>query len=154
LIDISILEAAPKPSDPLFRAAVGKALGNHITLTAFLDSIVADLRGCIQTLLDVSFFENLSIPVCRARPDPGKAISLKFHPYRNGISLATARAALQLACLSHHAELVLHMVTDFVGDDIGLREISRCFETVAQLAKEFQIDVNVTVSAAVEWSGS
>lgn len=81
MVEISTLEAATKPSNTLLRAAVGKALRHYVTLTAFLNSVITDLRGCIQTLLDVSLLENLPIAIGRAGPDSGKAVGLKFHPH-------------------------------------------------------------------------
>src|SRR5215207_8776097 len=45
-------------------------------------------------------------------------------------------------------------MTNFVRDDIRLREISRCTELAAQLFIKGEIDVNLLVSGTIEWTNS
>src|SRR5690606_10901024 len=37
-------------------------------------------------------------------------------------------------------------------DDIGLGEISRCAEAARKLVEEFQVDVDLAVARAIEWT--
>ncbi len=45
------------------------------------------------------------------------------------------------------------MVADFVGHRIGLGEIAGGFETVMELAKEGEVDINFLIVAAIEGAG-
>jgi hypothetical protein len=61
-------------------------------------------------------------------PYPGKAISLQLNPDRQAIYsyVITALLRLGLECLNSafNAKQVLDVVTDFVSNDVGLREVA------------------------------
>src|ERR1700741_1326192 len=43
-------------------------------------------------------------------------------------------------------------MSNFMRDDVSLREIARCVELSAQLLVEREIDVNLLISRTIEWS--
>lgn len=73
--------AFAKPFDPLLGAAVGKAFGHDITLSTFLNLVIADLCGRIQAFLNIPFFKNFPFRICRVGPHAGETISLQFDPH-------------------------------------------------------------------------
>src|SRR5437764_3925583 len=47
---------------------------------------------------------------------------------------------------------VLHVMADFVGDDIGHGEIARRLEAPRELAEELRVEIDALVVGAVEWA--
>ena len=88
LAELAGLEPASKPPDTLFRRTVCKAVRHHVTLRALLHPVVADLRGGVQSLLNVSLFQNPAFSICRIGPDAGQAVRLKLKPNRERIGLS------------------------------------------------------------------
>ena len=72
---VSVRRVAPGDLD---RAAQG---GVH-------QGVVADLRGGVQSLLNVSLFQNPAFSICRIGPDAGQAVRLKLKPNRERIGLS------------------------------------------------------------------
>ena len=64
--------------------------------------------------------------------------------------LRLAAAAAQRVDLVHDAELVLHVVADLVGDDVGLGELAGCAQALLEHLVEAQVDVDLLVVRAVE----
>jgi len=50
------------------------------------------------------------------------------------------------------AEDLLDVMSELVGDDIGLREISGCGETLPQLIEEGQVEIDPLVVRTIERS--
>src|SRR5215471_3264677 len=84
------------------------------------------------------------------RPDACQTIRLQFKPDRQSIGFPLAGTALQRLNFSHDAEKILHVMADFVGDHVGLGEIARRSESVAQFTVEGKVDVKLLIGAAVE----
>ncbi len=66
---------------------MGESFRDDVALGAFLQRVVADLRGGVQAFLDVARFENLALAVGEAGPDAGEAVSLQLEPYGECIGL-------------------------------------------------------------------
>lgn len=47
-------------------------------------------------------------------------------------------------------QLVLHMMTNLMGDHIGLGKLARRFELAGQLLKEAQVQINLLIDGAIE----
>ena len=86
-------------------------------------------------------------------PDARKAIRLQFEPYRQCIGFALTGTALQRLNFPHDAKKILHVMADFVGDHVGLGEVTRCLEALAQFAVESKIDIEFLILAAVKRAG-
>src|SRR5262245_296539 len=84
------------------------------------------------------------------RPDACQTIRLQFKPDRQSIGFPLAGTALQRLNFSHDAEKILYVMADFVGDHVGLGEVARRSEALAQFAVEGKVDVKLLIGAAVE----
>ena len=93
--------------------------------------IVANLVGSVDRFGDVAAVEILLLAL---GPHAGKAVGLQLNLHRIGIRLILAHRLPTLVELGQDADNILHVVADFVRDDIGLREIARRTELVAQSA--------------------
>ena len=60
---------------------MGKAVGYGLTLTAFLQGVVAHGFGRIDCFLYVAFFQQV-LPLRVFRPNSGEAVGLQFEFYR------------------------------------------------------------------------
>jgi hypothetical protein len=89
-----------------------------------LQAVVADGRGGGQCSFQVARFEHLLHGVGALAPDAGQAVGLQFHAYRQGIGLASLARWRAFMHLVGDAEQVLHVMADFVGDDVGLGEFA------------------------------
>ena len=141
-LEIAALDAATKPAHALFGAAMGESFGDDVSLGAFLQRVVADLRRGIQPFLDIAFFENFVFTIGEARPNAGEAIGLQLNTDGQRIGVPFARAALTRLHFLHDAQQILHVVADFVSDHIGLCEVAGRLKALAQLAVKGEIDVN------------
>src|SRR5690606_20602640 len=59
-------------------------------------------------------------------------------------------ASPNLIHLSHHSQHVLYVVSNFVGDHVGLGEVARRIQFSRQLIEEAQIQVDPLIGRAVE----
>ena len=106
----------------------------------FLYPLVTDGTGGRQAFLDMASLQDLPRPVGIVRPDYGEAVGQKLHANLDGVGFLAAGALLKVSHLTRDPERRLHVVTDLVGDDIGLGEIAGCVKTVRQILKKCQID--------------
>jgi hypothetical protein len=72
-------------------------------------------------------------------PDTGVTIGLEFHPNRQGISFDLRRLSLEAVDFFRGAEQILDMVADFMGDHIGLGEVTGCSESMRHLVEEGKV---------------
>jgi len=86
------------------------------------------------------------------RPHARKAIRLQFHLHGDFI-LHPRVARLQLPRAAFHAYDFLHVMANLVREDVGLRKLSRCAESLAQLVVKTQVDIDLLVSRAIEGPG-
>lgn len=76
--DIALFEAAFKPGDALRGTAVRKAVRHHVTLRLFLDAVIPDGAGGIQSFFNIAGFQNISFLVGLMRPHAREAIRLQL----------------------------------------------------------------------------
>jgi carbonic anhydrase len=89
----------------------------------------------------------------RVTPDAGEAIGLQFEPYGELICLAWA-PLLKSTHLGLDTQYLLHMMTNFVRHDVGLREFAIGGpEAGFQLVEEAQVEVDFFVLRTVERPG-
>jgi hypothetical protein len=85
-------------------------------------------------------------------PHPGVAIGLKLQSNRQLVGEIGAGGPCP-AHLGLGAEQVLHVVPDFVRQNVGLGEVSGRSEAPLQLLVEPEVDVDLLVRGTVERSG-
>ena len=81
---------------------------------------------------------------------PAKQSACKFLPDRELVGALLGAALARRMHLLGDAEQVLDVMSDFVGDDVGLGEIARCTEPLRQHAVEIEVDVDLPVPGAIE----
>ena len=124
-------KAHVEPALALLSTAMSEAVGNDITLRAPLQGVVTDGGGGAQGRLDVALLDErrlalaLEIFVLTIGPDARKAVGLQLDLDLDVICFRLAAGnALRVLRLRQNAEEVLHVMTDFVGDHVGLRELA------------------------------
>src|SRR5262249_48103653 len=110
------LEAPPQPLLAVARGAVSEGLGLHGSLRYPLEPVVADRAGGPQAFLEVAGLDQLSLAVGVVSPHSRVAVRLQLDADRGRV------AAPRAADLVEEAELVLDVVADLVGEDVGIRE--------------------------------
>ncbi len=101
-----------------------------MALRLALQGVVADRAGGAQGAFDIALLDDAACAVGMMGPDAGIAVGLEFHAYRDGVGLRWRHAALGAPGLFVDAGQVLHMVADFMGDDIGLGKFTIHLETL------------------------
>ena len=115
-----------------------------------LQSIIADGAGGAQCLLDIALLQHLAAAIGMIAPEPGKTVRLQFKLHQQGVRLGLAGAALGLPDLVADTQQVLHMVTDLVGNDIGLGKITGRTVPLFKVPEERQVEIHLVVRRAVE----
>ena len=115
-----------------------------------LEPVVSDCGCCTQGAFDIPSLEEVAL-LRRFRPDTCEAISLQFHAYRQCVPGAGI-LTLQATHFAFDAEEVLHMMSEFVGENIRLRELARSSESALQLVVEAEIDVDLLIGGTIERS--
>src|SRR5690606_8937326 len=136
--------AALEPGLALRRGAMVEGLGHGEALHALLQRIVADLLGGIERFLDIAIVEQVGLPGIIG-PDAGIAVGLQLDADGIGIGLFLAHGGPALVEFGQHPGDVLDMVAHFMGQHIGLGEIARCTELVAQLVIETEVDIDLLI---------
>ena len=126
---------------------MGEAFRDDAALRLLLQRVVADRLRRAHAFLDIARLD--AVAVAR-RPDARIAVRLKFQPDRSGIALRLAGALLDRRHLLGRTGQVLDMVADLMRDDIGLGEVARRAEALAELLEEAGVEVHALVRRAVE----
>jgi len=131
---------------------VREALRHHAAGGHFLKAIVANRCRGAQRFVDVAGFEldaaGIEPAVLRRgmSPDAGEAVGLQFQRDRRAAGSGPA-IARRLRVQPHQ---VLHVMTDFVRDDIRLRKVAGRAEALRQLVEERQIQIDLAVAGTIE----
>src|SRR5271165_721793 len=146
------LHPSLKPVRALRGRPMRKRFRAHLPARHALQSIVSD--GCrrLQACLHVARIDDLAL-FGGFRPNSGEAIGLEFQPHRERVDLR-AVPFLRLAHLRFDAENLLHVVTEFMGDHVGLRKFARRSETLGQFVEESEIEIDFLVAGTIERPGS
>src|SRR5688572_12480610 len=101
-----------------------------------LESVIADRRCSPQSLLEVPGFNEIAVTLGMMSPYPGETVGLQLHPNGEGVSLSAGCLMLKAIHPFGDAEKILDVMPDLVGDDIGLREVTRRAEPASQFVEE------------------
>ena len=129
---------------------MSERIGDDDAASLLLEVVVADGVCAAEGFLDVARFERLEFLLSVIGPDAGEEIGLKLEANGELVPLALAGAAASSVDLVGDAEDFLHVVADFVGDDVGLGEVAGCAEAVLQFAIEVEVKVNTFIFGAVK----
>jgi hypothetical protein len=99
---------------------------------------------------DVAGFDDALDPVGIPGPNAGEKICLQLEPDGELIVLGFTDPTAQCLHTIGNAEQILHVVSDFVSDNVSLCEISACTEALLQQTVKTEVDVNASTFRAIE----
>ena len=150
LVQVAGLQAFGEPTQTLFAGAVVECLGLDVTATAFLQRVVADGSRGRHGLFDVAVFDDAVFFFRMVQHHSGKEVRLQFQANRILVVFDLGNLLTNLIELIGVAKQVLNVVTDFVGDHVGLSKVPRCTELASQLAEEGCVEINLFIGRAIE----
>src|SRR5690348_7201791 len=83
-------------------------------------------------------------------PNAGEKIRLQLKPDRELIVFSFADQTAHRLYAIANAEQILHVMSNFMRDDIGLRKIASGTETVLELTEKTEVDVNASILRTIE----
>jgi hypothetical protein len=119
---VAAFEAAVEPADTLLGGAVGEGLGADVALRHSLEAVVADGGGGIKAGFDVGLVDHLAVGG-GGGPDAGETVGLQLG-HDGELVLGAGILTLKGAHLTLDAEHVLHVVADFMSDNVGLSKVA------------------------------
>ena len=116
-------------------------LRHDIALGLLLQPVIANRLGGSDRLLDIAGFQNVPFLIGIMGPHAGQKIGLEFQSHGKLV----LRIAGQLAVLRLDADpqQVLHMMSDLMGDHVGIGKVAAGVEPVLQFVIEFEVDVDL-----------
>ena len=83
-------------------------------------------------------------------PDSGKTVRLQFLLYRQCVDGCLRFTRAGLTYFLADAQQVLHVMADFVSDDVSLRKVTGRAELLAHVVKEREIQIDLIVAGAIK----
>jgi hypothetical protein len=118
-----------------------------------LESVIADRSGRAHRFFDIARFDDALYPVGVTSPNARQKICLQLEPDRELIVLGFTHPAAQRLHPIGNPEQVLHVMPNFMGYDVGLREIASRTQAFLEYTVKTEVDVNASIFRAVEGSG-
>lgn len=116
-------------------------LGGDASSRLPLEPVVANGRGRSEAVFDIGGIDHAPAGG-EVSPHARVTVRLQFHPDRAGVATGGA--------LVHGAGQGLHMVADFVCDDLGLGELARGAEPRVEFGEEGEVQVHLAITRAIE----
>ncbi len=83
-------------------------------------------------------------------PHAGQKIGLQLESHAEGVVFLLTHAASRGRDFVGDAELVLHVMTNFVSDHVGLGEFARRAKLISQLPKKAEVQIHAFIGRAIE----
>src|SRR6478609_6774959 len=87
------------------------------------------------------------------RPNAGEKIRLQLEPDSEPIRFRFARAMSRCIHAIGNAEQFLHVMSNFVGDNVRLCESAACTQPFLELTEKTEVDVNPSILRTIERTG-
>ena len=130
---------------------MGEGIRHRVALRLLLELVVTDGARRLHGFLDVALVQGIVLVVGVLGPDAREAIGHQLDAHGELVRLGLARRALLAALdLAEDAELVLDVVADLVGDDVGVGEVTLHAELLLHLLEERRVEIDLLVERAVE----
>lgn len=126
-----------------------EAVGHDAAHGLLLQAVISDGRGGLERLLKVARLENPAL-FHKVPPDAREAVGLKLHLDLERICFLLRHALLERLNLLGNAEHGLHMVPDFVGEDVSERKVAAPAELLLHVVIETQVKVDLPVGGTIE----
>jgi len=127
---------------------MGEALRAYRSALHPLQVIVAHRGSCLQASRDIGVVNDFSL-LAAVRPYACEAVRLEFEIDRERVSLGWILAGETLNFL-FDSENLLHMVTEFVRDNVGLGKVRAAAAEALEFIPETQVDVDRLVNGTVK----
>ena len=118
-----------------------------------LQCVIADLTRGVHRLFEIAGLDHAEPVAHLFAPDAGQTIGLQFDAHRNLVGLRVADLGAQAVGLAQNAQLVLHMMADFMRHNIGLREIPPGAKLARHRGEEIRVQINLLVPRAIKRPG-
>ena len=115
-----------------------------------MQSIIANRAGRAHRFLYIASFHNMLDPVGITSPNAGKKICLQLEPDREPIVFSFTDPPSHRLHTIGNAEQILHVMSNFVRDDVGLRKIASCTQAILEFMEKTQVDVNASIFWTIE----
>src|SRR4051812_25185567 len=104
-------------------------VGYYMAGSLLLQRVVAYGRSRANGFFYIAGFEEMLRSIRPVRPHTSETIRLQFHTNGKRVVGALGHATAPLLHLRCNAEQILHVMTDFVRDDVSLREVAAGVKT-------------------------
>ena len=118
-----------------------------------MKSVIANRARRAHRFFDIAGFDNVLDPVGITRPNACQKIGLQLEPDRELIVFRLTHSTARRLHTIGYAEQILHVMSNFVGDDIGLCEIASCAQAFLELTEKTEVDVNASILRTLERTG-
>ena len=118
----------------------------------FLQLIVADGRRRAESFFEIARFDQVSFSLGVMTPDTSITIGLEFHSNRKRICFHFRHLSSEAMHLFRDAKEVLYVMTDLMGDHIGLSKVTSRSETMRHFIEEGKIQIDPVIVGAIEWT--
>src|SRR5438105_5903382 len=147
--DRAAVHAAAQPAHAIGRRSMRERLGNDLAARHALQPVVADGRRRVQSFIHIAGIEQAA-RLGEMSPHARVAVGLQLEADGQRVGLAIVGAFPLRRDGFRDAQQVLDVVTDFVRDDVGLREVAGRAEALVELAEEGEIEIHLPIGGAVE----
>jgi len=118
---------------------MGERIRHHVFLRSSLQSVISNGRCRPQCGLHIPAFNKLPLLLGAIGPDAGKAVRLQLNSDLQAISFDLIHSALRLLQLGQQPQLILHVVSDLMGNHIGFGELTRLAADIASLETPLEV---------------
>src|SRR6185312_8171178 len=99
---------------------------------------------------DIAGFYNVLDPVGITGPNACQKICLQLEPDRELIVFRLTHSTARRLYTIANTEQILHVMSNFVGDDVGLCEIASCTQAFLELTEKTEVDVNASILRTIK----
>ena len=117
-------EPGGEPAHALLRRAMREGIGHHPALSLLLQPVISNRCRSLQRRLDVARLDEIPLRLRTIGPHSREAIGLQLDAHLQPVGRGPVESLLGLAHLRKDSELILHVMTYFMRNHIGLRELA------------------------------
>ena len=130
---------------------MGERFGSGAALSLLLQPVVADGLCQFQTLLQVAILHRVIHGLLVVGPHTGIVVGQQLQAHADLVGLRLARLAHGLVGFRQRTSEVLHMVTNLMGNDVGVcKRVTLNAQLTLHLREERQVDIEFLVARAIE----
>src|SRR4030042_2196009 len=128
-----------------------KSIRNNTSLVSLLKYITANGCRCIHSLFNIAGLKRLEHLLVVMRPHTCKKVGLQFKPYQEPVCVYFAYSCPLIIDITKYSELVLHMVANFMGNNVSNCKIAICSEPRFKFIKKSKVDIYLLITRTIKW---